>query len=109
MGLDAALNRFWSAADARRLGIDAVQVVADNGPHDERRRIEDIRRDVFSVSKTGSRNRGRGTTFERLADKLRRHQGLPCFSAMPRCRGNCLGEVPVPGKSKPGSPAAGTA
>jgi CubicO group peptidase (beta-lactamase class C family) len=53
MGLDAALDRFWEAADARRLGIDAVQVIADNnGPHGERRRIDDIRRDVFSVSKT---------------------------------------------------------
>src|ERR1700733_1040471 len=52
MGLDAALDRFWEAADARGLGIDAVQVVADNGPHGERRRIDDIRRDVFSVSKT---------------------------------------------------------
>lgn len=52
MGLDAALDRFWEAADARRLGIDAVQVVADSGPHGERRRIDDIRRDVFSVSKT---------------------------------------------------------
>lgn len=52
MGLDAALDRFWEAADTRRLGIDAVQVVADSGPHGERRRIDDIRRDVFSVSKT---------------------------------------------------------
>ncbi len=52
MGLDAALDRFWEAADARRLGIDAVQVVAGNGPGGERRRIDDIRRDVFSVSKT---------------------------------------------------------
>jgi hypothetical protein len=52
MALDAALDRFWEAADARRLGIDAVQVVADDGGHGERRRIDDIRRDVFSVSKT---------------------------------------------------------
>src|SRR5450755_167106 len=52
MGLDAALDGFWEVADARRLGIDAVQVVADNGGHGERRRIDDIRRDVFSVSKT---------------------------------------------------------
>ncbi len=52
MGLDAALDRFWAAADARGLGIDAIQVAADNGPHGERRRIDDIRRDVFSVSKT---------------------------------------------------------
>jgi CubicO group peptidase (beta-lactamase class C family) len=52
MGLDAALGRFWESADAQRLGIDSVQVVADNGPGGERRRIDDIRRDVFSVSKT---------------------------------------------------------
>jgi CubicO group peptidase (beta-lactamase class C family) len=52
MDLDAAIDRFWEVADARRLGIDAVQVVADDGPHGERRRIDDIRRDVFSVSKT---------------------------------------------------------
>jgi CubicO group peptidase (beta-lactamase class C family) len=52
MGLDAALDRFWDAADARRLGIDSVQVVADDGRGGERRRIDDIRRDVFSVSKT---------------------------------------------------------
>ena len=52
MGLDAALDRFWEIADARRLGIDAIQVVTDSGTHGERRRIDDIRRDVFSVSKT---------------------------------------------------------
>jgi CubicO group peptidase (beta-lactamase class C family) len=52
MELDAALDRFWDAAGARGLGIDAIHVVADNGPHGERRRIDDIRRDVFSVSKT---------------------------------------------------------
>ena len=52
MGLDAALDRFWEAADTRRLGIDAVHAVTDNGPGGERRRIDDIRRDVFSVSKT---------------------------------------------------------
>lgn len=52
MDLDAALDRFWEDGEARRLGIDAVQVVADDGPHGERRRIDDIRRDVFSVSKT---------------------------------------------------------
>jgi hypothetical protein len=50
--LDAALDGFWEAADARRLGIDAIHVVADDGRHRERRRIDDIRRDVFSVSKT---------------------------------------------------------
>ncbi len=52
MDIDAALDRFWEVADARRLGIDAIQVVVDDGPHGERRRIDDIRRDVFSVSKT---------------------------------------------------------
>jgi CubicO group peptidase (beta-lactamase class C family) len=52
VGLDAALDRFWEAAEAGGLGIDAIEVVADNGPHGERRRIDDIRRDVFSVSKT---------------------------------------------------------
>jgi CubicO group peptidase (beta-lactamase class C family) len=52
MGLSVALDRFWGAADARRLGIDSIQVVVDDGPHGDRRRIDDIRRDVFSVSKT---------------------------------------------------------
>jgi CubicO group peptidase (beta-lactamase class C family) len=52
MGLDAVLDRFWEAADARQLGVDAIEVAVDNGPHAERRRIDDIRRDVFSVSKT---------------------------------------------------------
>jgi CubicO group peptidase (beta-lactamase class C family) len=52
MGLDAALDRFWEAAEAGGLGIDAVEVVADDGQHGVRRRIDDIRRDVFSVSKT---------------------------------------------------------
>src|SRR5580692_12241414 len=52
MQLDAALDRFWSAADAGRLAIDSTQVVTDDGPRGERRRIPDIRRDVFSVSKT---------------------------------------------------------
>jgi len=52
MGLDPALDRFREAADARRLGIDSIQVVVDDGPHGERRRIDDIRRDVYSVSKT---------------------------------------------------------
>jgi CubicO group peptidase (beta-lactamase class C family) len=52
MGLDAALDRFWETAEVRRLGIDAIEVVADGGPRGERRRIADIRRDVFSVSKT---------------------------------------------------------
>jgi CubicO group peptidase (beta-lactamase class C family) len=52
VGLDAALGRFWEAAEAGGLGIDAIEVVPDDGPHGERRRIDDIRRDVFSVSKT---------------------------------------------------------
>jgi CubicO group peptidase (beta-lactamase class C family) len=52
VGLDAALDRFWEAAEARGLGVDAIQVVVDDGPHGGRRRIDDIRRDVFSVSKT---------------------------------------------------------
>jgi CubicO group peptidase (beta-lactamase class C family) len=52
VGLDAALDRFREAAEAGGLGIDAIEVVADNGPRGERRRIDDIRRDVFSVSKT---------------------------------------------------------
>jgi CubicO group peptidase (beta-lactamase class C family) len=52
MGLDAALDRFWAAADARQLGVHTIEVVVDHGPHAERRRIDDIRRDVFSVSKT---------------------------------------------------------
>jgi CubicO group peptidase (beta-lactamase class C family) len=52
MDLDAALDRFWAAAAVGGLGIDTIQVVTDDGPHGERRRIADIRRDVFSVSKT---------------------------------------------------------
>jgi CubicO group peptidase (beta-lactamase class C family) len=52
VGLDLALDQFWESAQARRLGVDAIQVVTDSGPHGERRRIADIRRDVFSVSKT---------------------------------------------------------
>jgi CubicO group peptidase (beta-lactamase class C family) len=52
MELEAALDRFWAVANARELGIDTVQVVIDDGPAGERRRIDDIRRDVFSVSKT---------------------------------------------------------
>jgi CubicO group peptidase (beta-lactamase class C family) len=52
VGLDAALERFFVVADARRLGIESVQVVVDDGPQGERRRIADIRRDVFSISKT---------------------------------------------------------
>lgn len=52
VGLDAALDRFCQVGDARQLGIEAIQVVTDHGPHGERHRIADIRRDVFSVSKT---------------------------------------------------------
>jgi CubicO group peptidase (beta-lactamase class C family) len=52
MHLDAALDLFWAAADARGLAIDTIQVVSAEGHNGERRRIADIRRDVFSVSKT---------------------------------------------------------
>jgi CubicO group peptidase (beta-lactamase class C family) len=52
VGLDAALDGFWEAATARGLGIDAIQVVTSDGRPGERRRVDDIRRDVFSVSKT---------------------------------------------------------
>jgi CubicO group peptidase (beta-lactamase class C family) len=54
VGLDAALDGFWAAANARRLGIDVTEVVAGNGRREERRRIDDIRRDVFSVAEPGS-------------------------------------------------------
>ena len=50
--LDAALDRFCEAADGLRLGIEGVHVVTDDGRSGERRWIDDIRRDVFSVSKT---------------------------------------------------------
>src|SRR5881628_2381699 len=52
VGLEAALDQFWTAADSRRLGLDGVHVTADDGRCGERRWIDDIRRDVFSVSKT---------------------------------------------------------
>ncbi len=52
MELDAALGQFWAAADARQLGIDAIQVTAGQDLYAERHRIDTIRRDVFSVSKT---------------------------------------------------------
>ena len=52
MGLEAGLGRFWQAAGSRGLGVDVIRVVVDDGPQGERRRIDDIRRDVFSVSKT---------------------------------------------------------
>lgn len=52
MVLDAALDRFCEAADDRRLGLEGFHVVADDGRSGERRWIDDIRRDVFSVSKT---------------------------------------------------------
>ena len=51
MTKDAALDRFWEVAEARRLCIDSIQVVATRTPR-ERRRIDDIRHDVYSVSKT---------------------------------------------------------
>jgi len=50
--LDAALDRFSELADDRRLGIEGVHVVLDDGRSAERRWIDDIRRDVFSVSNT---------------------------------------------------------
>ena len=50
--LEAAIDRFCEVADARRLGIEGVHVVTDGGHFVERRWIDDIRRDVFSVSKT---------------------------------------------------------
>jgi CubicO group peptidase (beta-lactamase class C family) len=85
MGLDAALDRFWETADARQLGVDSIQVVADDGPRGERRRIDDIRRDVFSVSKTvtslavgmleGDGALGMGTPGARPA------KGTACFRA----------------------------
>jgi CubicO group peptidase (beta-lactamase class C family) len=52
VGLEAALDRFSEIADDRRFGIEGVQVVLDDGRRAERRWIDDIRRDVFSVSKT---------------------------------------------------------
>jgi CubicO group peptidase (beta-lactamase class C family) len=52
VGLDAVLGRFCELADDRRLGLEGVHVVLDDGRCAERRWIDDIRRDVFSVSKT---------------------------------------------------------
>jgi len=52
VGLEAALDRFCEVADGRRFGIEGVHVAADDGRVVERRWIDDIRRDVFSVSKT---------------------------------------------------------
>jgi len=52
VGLESALDRFCEVADGRRFGIEGVHVVADGGRCVERRWIADIRRDVFSVSKT---------------------------------------------------------
>ncbi|MDQ2836402.1 MAG: beta-lactamase family protein [Actinomycetota bacterium] len=52
MELDAALDRFSESAVDRRLGIDGVQVLLDDGQSASRRWGDDIRRDVFSVSKT---------------------------------------------------------
>jgi CubicO group peptidase (beta-lactamase class C family) len=50
--LDIALERFSELADDHRLGIEGVHVLLDDGRCIERRWIADIRRDVFSVSKT---------------------------------------------------------
>lgn len=52
VGLETALDRFAEHADDRALGIEGVEVVLDTGDRAERRWIDDIRRDVFSVSKT---------------------------------------------------------
>ncbi len=52
VGLEEALDRFCEAATAQPLGIEGVRVVTDDGRVGERRWIADIRRDVFSVSKT---------------------------------------------------------
>ncbi len=52
MRLDTALDRFSELADDRRLGIEGVHVLLDEGRSVERRWIDDIRRDAFSVSKT---------------------------------------------------------
>lgn len=52
VAMDAALDRFCEVADGRRLGVEGLHVIAGNGRIDERRWIADIRRDVFSVSKT---------------------------------------------------------
>lgn len=52
MELEAALDQFCTAADSRRLGLEGVHVTTDDGRCGERRWIDDIRRDVFSVSKT---------------------------------------------------------
>lgn len=52
VGLEAALDRFCEVADDRRFGIEGVYVVAEGDRIVERRWIADIRRDVFSVSKT---------------------------------------------------------
>jgi hypothetical protein len=50
--LESALDRFCEVADDRRFGIEGVHVIGDGGRCAERRWIADIRRDVFSVSKT---------------------------------------------------------
>ncbi|MGI8677350.1 MAG: serine hydrolase domain-containing protein [Jatrophihabitans sp.] len=52
MNFEAALDSFCQAADDRRLGIEGLHVVLDDGRCAERRWIADIRRDAFSVSKT---------------------------------------------------------
>jgi Beta-lactamase len=50
--LNAAMDRFCELSDDRGLGIEGVLVVLDHGRSLERRWIADIRRGVFSVSKT---------------------------------------------------------
>jgi CubicO group peptidase (beta-lactamase class C family) len=50
--LDKAVDQFSELADQLRLGIEGIQVDLDDGQSVERRWIADIRRDVFSVSKT---------------------------------------------------------
>lgn len=52
VGLETALDRFAEHADDDALGIEGVRVVLDDGDLVERRWSADIRRDVFSVSRT---------------------------------------------------------
>lgn len=52
MGLEAALDRFADAAADGGFGIEGVRVDVDDGRRAERRWMDDLRRDVFSVSKT---------------------------------------------------------
>ena len=52
VSLDTAIDRFSELADNSKLGIEGVHVVLGDGQCVERRWIADVRRDVFSVSKT---------------------------------------------------------